>query len=400
MDPVKVLLVEDDEDDHLLIRDLLGEMVETEYSLDWAASYDEGLRRIASGHYDLCLLDYRLGAQSGLDFLRELRRLDFLRELRWLDYLVPVILLTGQGDRELDLQAAQLGAWDYLSKQELALCPRLLERAIRYGIASKQHEKERVQLALAREAQRQAEAANHAKDEFLAMISHELRGPLNAITSWAAVLQQPNIDTALAAKAVSTIERSVKQQVRMIEDLLDITRIVQGTLAIEKRPVELASVVEEAISTVRPSAEAKSIALEVTSDPALGLVIADPGRLQQVVVNLLSNSIKFTPNAGKVEIRLERVQDSAGPQAQLTVKDTGAGIDPAFLPYVFDRYRQASSSRPGKQGGLGLGLAIVRSLMELHGGSVHAESAGEGLGATFTIRLPLISTATERSSEP
>ncbi len=391
MDPVKVLLVEDDEDDHLLIRDLLGEMVETEYSLDWAASYDEGLRRIASGHYDLCLLDYRLGAQSGLDFLRE---------LRWLDYLVPVILLTGQGDRELDLQAAQLGAWDYLSKQELALCPRLLERAIRYGIASKQHEKERVQLALAREAQRQAEAANHAKDEFLAMISHELRGPLNAITSWAAVLQQPNIDTALAAKAVSTIERSVKQQVRMIEDLLDITRIVQGTLAIEKRPVELASVVEEAISTVRPSAEAKSIALEVTSDPALGLVIADPGRLQQVVVNLLSNSIKFTPNAGKVEIRLERVQDSAGPQAQLTVKDTGAGIDPAFLPYVFDRYRQASSSRPGKQGGLGLGLAIVRSLMELHGGSVHAESAGEGLGATFTIRLPLISTATERSSEP
>ncbi|MGH8653546.1 MAG: ATP-binding protein [Gammaproteobacteria bacterium] len=391
MDPVKVLLVEDDEDDHLLICDLLAEIGETKYALDWAASYDEGLGRIASGHYDFCLLDYRLGAQSGLDFLRELRRLEDP---------VPAILLTGQGDRELDLRAAQLGAWDYLSKQELELCPRLLERAIRYGIASKQHEEERVQLALAREAQRQAEAANHAKDELLAIISHELRGPLNAIISWAAVLQQLNIDTVLAAKAVSAIERSVKQQVRMIEDLLDITRIVQGTLAIEKRPVELASVVEEAISTVRPSAEAKSIALEVTSDPALGLVLADPGRLQQVMVNLLSNSIKFTPKAGTVEIRLERVQDSAGSQVQLTVKDTGAGIDPAFLPYVFDRYRQASDSRSGRQGGLGLGLAIVRSLVELHGGSVHAESPGEGLGATFTVRLPLPSSASERPSEP
>lgn len=385
MDSAKVLLVEDDEDDYLLTRDLLAETNEGNYALDWAASYDEGLRRIASGHYDLCLLDYRLGAQSGLDFLRELRRFDDP---------VPVILLTGQGERKIDVQATQFGAWDYLSKQELELCPMLLERAIRYGIASKQHEKGRLQLALAREAQRQAETANHAKDEFLAIIAHELRGPLNAMTAWAGVLQQPELDTALTAKAVSAIERSVKQQVRMVEDLLDITRIVQGTLDIEKRAVELASVVEEALGTVRPMAEAQSIALEVTSDPALGVVLADPGRLQQIVVNLLSNSIKFTPKAGRIEIRLERVQDSTGPQAQLTVKDTGAGIDPAFLPYVFERYRQAPDSPSGKQRGLGLGLALVRSLVELHGGSVRAESPGEGLGATFTVRLPL------RPSEP
>ncbi|MGH8471052.1 MAG: ATP-binding protein [Gammaproteobacteria bacterium] len=380
MDPVKVLLVEDDEDDYVLIRDLLAEIGETKYALDWAVSYDEGLRRIASQHYDVWLLDYRLGARTGLDLLRETVQQG---------YAVPVLLLTGQGDREVDLQAAQLGASDYLSKQELKLCPTLLERAIRYTIGIKRQEQERLQFLLAHEAQAKAEAANRAKDEVLGMVSHELRAPLNTIRVWVGVLQQgPSVvDPALAARAMTGIERGVKQQTRILEDLLDITSIGQGTLRIEKRLVDLAAVIEGAVSTVRPAAEAKSITLQVTRDPALDRLPGDPGRLEQIVVNLLSNSIQFTPQGGRIKIGLERVADRAGPQAQITVADTGQGISSELLPFVFERYRQAKSARGA--GGLGIGLAIVRSLVELHGGSVRAESPGDGLGATFTIRLPL-----------
>ncbi len=164
----------------------------------------------------------------------------------------------------------------------------------------------------------------------------------------------------------------------------------QGALHIEKRPIDLATVVNTAVSTMRGSAAAKSITLEVTGEPALGPVAADPDRLQQVVINLLSNSIKFTPERGRIEVRLERIEGSGRPQAQITVADTGQGIDAAFLPQVFDRYRQASRSPAGRQEGLGIGLAVVRSLVELHGGTVRAESPGEGLGATFIVRLPLV----------
>lgn len=393
MDPVKVLLVEDDEDDYVLIRDLLAEIGESKYWLDWAASYDDALSRIASEHYDVWLLDYRLGARTGLDLLRETVQQG---------YAVPVLLLTGQGDREVDLQAAQLGASDYLSKQELKLCPTLLERAIRYTIAIKRQEQERLQFLLAHEAQAKAEAANRAKDEVLGMVSHELRAPLNTIRVWVGVLQQgPTVvDPALAARAVTGIERGVKQQTRILEDLSDITRIVQGTLRIEKRLIELAAVIEAAVDTVRPAAQAKSITLEVTRDPALDRLTGDPDRLEQIVVNLLSNSIQFTPKGGRIKIGLERVAERAGPQAQITVADTGQGISSELLPFVFDRYRQAEGPLRNRQGGLGIGLAIVRSLVELHGGSVRAESPGEGLGATFTVRLPIAGMAADRPSEP
>ncbi len=387
MDPIKVLLVEDDEDDYLLTRDLLAEIGEASYALHWAASYDDALRRIASEDYDVWLLDYRLGAHSGLDLLQA--AVEQGRE-------VPVIMLTGQGDREVDLQAAQLGAWDYLSKQELELCPKLLERAIRYGIASKQHEKERVQLALAREAQRQAEAANRAKDEFLGMVSHELRAPLNAMLLWAGVLHDPNVDPATRSQALAAIGRSATQQARMLEDLLDINRIVRGTLRIDKRPLELAAVAEAAIATVRTAAAQKSIALEFSCEAALGQVYGDSGRLEQVLNNLLSNSIKFTPEGGRIEVRIERATATAQPQAQITVTDTGQGISGESLPYVFDRYHQAETLVTGRQTGLGLGLAIVRSLVELHGGSVHAASSGEGQGATFAVRLPLATLTADR----
>lgn len=378
MDPFKVLLVEDDEDDYLITRDLLAEIGENRYALDWVASYDEGLRRISGDHYDVCLLDYRLGARSGLDFLRDRRKQGDSP---------PVILLTGQGDREVDLEATQAGAADFLAKDGLDATQ--LERAIRYAIAAKRHEKEHLQLAIAEAARLQAEAANRAKDEFLGMVSHELRAPLNAMLVWVGVLQEPTLDPALRDQALATIERNARLQARILEDLLDITRIVHGTLRIEKTPVNLAVAVEAAVATVRGSAKAKSIALEVMRGPALVPVAADSERLQQVVVNLLSNSIKFTPQGGRIEVRLARVQTSAGPQAQIIVSDTGSGIAAQFLPHVFDRYRQIQGSPVGRKEGLGLGLAIVRHLVVLHGGTVQAESPGEGLGASFAVKLPL-----------
>ncbi|HEY9737317.1 MAG TPA: ATP-binding protein, partial [Trichocoleus sp.] len=242
----------------------------------------------------------------------------------------------------------------------------------------------------AAEASREeAQAANRVKDEFLAVLSHELRSPLNPILGWSALLQNSKLDEAKTAIALATIHRNAKLQSELIEDLLDVSRILQGKLSLDVAPVNLAAVVNAAIETVQLAAEAKSIRLEVSLDPQGGLVSGDATRLQQVVWNLLSNAVKFTAAGGRVTVRLEH-QTS---HAQITVSDTGRGIAPDFLPYVFDYFRQASSATTRKFGGLGLGLAIVRHLVELHGGRVRAESAGEGQGATFLVRLPLMPTA-------
>jgi PAS domain S-box-containing protein len=243
--------------------------------------------------------------------------------------------------------------------------------------------------ALAREhaARAEAETANRMKDEFLATLSHELRTPLTAMLGWARLLRSGELDTDTAARAVETIESNARLQAQLIEDLLDVSRIILGKLPLGVRPVELALVTEAALDAVRPAAAAKSIRLFRILDPATGLVSGDPDRLQQVVWNLLSNAVKFTPAKGQVEIRLERL----GRFAQITVNDTGKGISAEFLPFVFDRFRQADSSSTRAHGGLGLGLALVRHLVELHGGSVHAASAGEGKGATFSVQLPLLS---------
>lgn len=252
----------------------------------------------------------------------------------------------------------------------------------------RQAEKELSQ-ALAREhaARAEAETANRMKDEFLATLSHELRTPLTAMLGWARLLRSGELDTDTAARAVETIESNARLQAQLIEDLLDVSRIILGKLPLGVRPVELALVTEAALDAVRPAAAAKSIRLVRILDPATGLVSGDPDRLQQVVWNLLSNAVKFTPAKGQVEIRLERV----GRFAQITVNDTGKGISTEFLPFVFDRFRQADSSSTRAHGGLGLGLALVRHLVELHGGSVHAASAGEGKGATFSVQLPRLS---------
>lgn len=229
-----------------------------------------------------------------------------------------------------------------------------------------------------------AERANQAKDEFLAMLSHELRTPLNPILGWAKLLQTTHFDAVKTAKALATIERNAKLQAQLIDDLLDVAKIVPGKLTIHGASVNLVSVVECAIDTVKTSVVAKSIRLHLVLPP-IAPVFGDAARLQQVVWNLLSNAIKFTPYNGRVEIRLERV----GEIAQMTVSDTGKGIKPEFIPHIFESFRQEDLSITRKYGGLGLGLTIVRSLVEAHGGTIVAASNGEGQGATFTVCLPL-----------
>src|SRR5207249_4456238 len=234
------------------------------------------------------------------------------------------------------------------------------------------------------ERTRELREANRLKDEFLAVVSHELRTPLSSILSWAQMLRTENLDQATCAVAYEVIERNAKSQRRLIEDLLDISRLVNGKLSLEVRPVGLLAVVKTAIETMRPSIVAKGIQLQTMLDPAVGLVSGDASRLQQVVLNLLSNAIKFTPGGGLIEVRLQQTNY----QAEIVVKDTGRGISAAFLPYVFDRFRQAEAATSKPHGGLGLGLAIVRQLVEMHDGTIQADSPGDGKGATFTVRLP------------
>lgn len=252
-------------------------------------------------------------------------------------------------------------------------------------------------------ARTEAETANRVKDEFLAVLSHELRTPMNPILGWAKLLRSGKLDADKTATALETIERNAKLQTQLIEDLLDVSRILQGKMALNACPVNLASTIEAAIATVQLAAQSKGIQIHTQLDSTVEPVSGDPGRLQQIVWNLLSNAVKFTPSGGQVDVRLQKLkvdklkvegsENDLPPStsyAQIQIKDTGKGINPEFLPHVFDYFRQADSTITRQFGGLGLGLAIVRHLVELHGGTVRAESPGEGQGATFTVSLPQI----------
>lgn len=267
---------------------------------------------------------------------------------------------------------------------------------------------ERKQLLVREQAARQqAETANRVKDEFLAVLSHELRSPLNPILGWARILQTRQQDEANTQYALKTIERNAKLQAQLIEDLLDVSRILQGKLSLNTGKIDLTFTIKAAIETVRLAAEAKSIEIQTVFEPDVGQVLGDSNRLQQVVWNLLTNAVKFTPQGGRVEVRLKQTRNGewsmgngnmpnqfpipySPTYAQITVSDTGKGISSDFLPHVFDYFRQADSTTTRRFGGLGLGLAIVRHLVELHGGTVQAASPGEGQGATFTVEMPII----------
>jgi PAS domain S-box-containing protein len=251
-------------------------------------------------------------------------------------------------------------------------------------------ERERAELLRREQAARgEAQAATHAKDEFLAVLSHELRAPLQSMLGWIQMLKSPVADADLVQRGMETIERNIKLQTGLIEDLLDVSRIVSGKLRLTEQEVDLQQIVSSALASTRAAADAKSITLDATMEPFSGQVLGDPARLEQIVVNLLSNAVKFTPARGHIQVSLERV----GASARITVEDTGAGILPEFLPHVFERFRQAEATAKRSLGGLGLGLAIVHHLVELHGGTVTAESAGEGQGARFSVTLPLIAAA-------
>ena len=237
-----------------------------------------------------------------------------------------------------------------------------------------------------RRALKQAEDANRMKDEFLATLSHELRTPLTSILGWARLLSNRQLDETHTAIALETIERNAKAQSQLIEDILDVSRVITGKLRLEVQSVNLTAVIESSINAVLPAAEAKGIRLQRVLDSGASMVSGDPARLQQVIWNLLSNAIKFTPKNGRVQVKLERINS----HVEIIVTDDGQGISPDVLPFIFERFRQADSTTTRAHGGLGLGLAIVRHLVEMHGGTVEVESLGEGHGATFTVKLPLI----------
>jgi signal transduction histidine kinase/ActR/RegA family two-component response regulator len=249
------------------------------------------------------------------------------------------------------------------------------------------------ELRAAREA---AEAGNRAKDEFLAVLSHELRTPLNAVYGWARMLRTGQVSAERSQRALDAIERNANAQVQLIDDLLDVSRVIAGKMRLDVRSVQLKAVVEGALDAVRPAVEAKSIRLQSVLDPRAGPITGDQARLQQVVWNLLINAVKFTPKGGRVQVHVQRVNS----HIEIVVSDTGRGIDPDLLPFIFDRFRQADSSSTRAQGGLGLGLALVKHLVELHGGTVAAQSAGEGKGATFIVKLPVTIAAIAEGSVP
>jgi signal transduction histidine kinase len=270
---------------------------------------------------------------------------------------------------------------------QAALAQQHVEELSGYIAELKRSEEVRGQLLQGEQrARAEAEAANRIKDEFLATLSHELRTPLTCLLGWACLLRGEPDDERLHEKGIEAIERSAKIQAQLIDDLLDVSRIISGKLNLKVRPVDVSSAIEAAINVVRPAANAKGIQLHYKKASSAGTISGDSGRLQQVVWNLVSNAVKFTPEGGYIEVRVECVNS----HVRIIVADSGEGISAEFLPQVFDRFRQADSSTTRKYGGLGLGLAIVRHLVELHGGTVHAESPGKSLGSTFSVSFPLL----------
>ena len=277
----------------------------------------------------------------------------------------------------------------------LTIIEDVTERVAREAELQAQIEARSQLLASEKLARSEAERANRLKDEFLATISHELRNPLNAIMGWAHMLRLGKLTDPNAERAVETIYRNAKSQAQLVADLLDVSRIISGKLRLDVRAVDLIYIINAAIDSVRPAADAKGIRLQTMLDPAAGPISGDADRLQQIVWNLLTNAVKFTPKGGRIQVKVQRVDS----HVEIIVCDSGVGINKEFLPYVFDRFRQADASTTRIHGGLGLGLSIVRQLVDLHGGSVSVQSEGEGKGATFTITLPFVGVVSQNDVE-
>ena len=382
MAPLRLLLIDDDQVDRMAITRLLRQ-TGLEIAVGECADRASALTLLEPGDFDCVLLDYYIPGSDGLEILKTIRRRG---------QSVPVIVLTGQGDEEVAVELMKAGAADYLNKNTLTA--ERLERSLRYAVAIHRAHEERQQLLdRERRAREEAQAANRAKDEFLATLSHELRTPLNAILGWSRLLMTGNLNADAATRAIEIIDRNTRLQAQLIEDLLDISRIITGKLRLDLRAVPVASIIEGALESVRPTADVRHLTLDVALAAGTESMRCDPARMQQVIWNLLSNAIKFTPEGGRITIGAER----DGHTLTIAVSDTGMGIDADFLPYVFDRFRQQDAASTRIHGGLGLGLSIVRHLVELHGGTVEARSEGPGLGSTFLVRVPV---APVRADQP
>jgi signal transduction histidine kinase len=378
--PVSVLLIDDDEDDYVLTKELLADAPGARHTLDWAATYDAGLDALCDGTHDVYLLDYRLGAKTGIDLLREAKGRGCSG---------PVILLTGQGHSKTDLEALAAGADDYLEKA--GLTPALLARAIRYAAAQHAAEselekkvKERTdELAKANEALRDAD---RRKDEFLSTLGHELRNPLAPIRNALEIMRIAGDKGDVLVRQRERLERQVAQMVRLVDDLLDVSRVVTGKLRLTSEPVLLQEVLEAALDLSRPHIEKARLALALDVPDAPIRLNADRVRLAQVFSNLLNNAAKYTEPGGRVSLSAEPSAD----RVAVRVRDTGVGIPPEVLPHIFELFTQVNRTLNRSQGGLGVGLALVRRLVEMHGGTVRAHSDGPGAGAEFTVELPVL----------
>lgn len=408
----RILIVDDLPEKLLVYRTLLEDL---NAQIVEAHSGTEALKRVLEGEFAVILLDVNMPDIDGLETATLVRRHKNGRH-------TPIIFITAYADEMQTVRGYELGAVDYIlspviapvlrtkvrvfvdlyeARAALALSNQELETRVteRTGELQKSNERLHAEIAerLRAEAEREAllarekvlraeaEELSRLKDEFLATMSHELRTPLNAIFGWITLLRTRRLDEATQERALETIERNARAQKRLIEDLLDVSRIVTGKVALELVTVDPRRVVEAALETMHPAAQAKGLKIVPLLDIGAGTVRGDFARLQQIVCNLLSNAIKFTDTGGHVEVCLARRND----EVEISIADSGQGIKPEFLPLVFDRFRQEDGSISRRHGGLGLGLAIVRHLVELHAGSVDAQSAGEGKGARFIVRLPV-----------
>ena len=303
-------------------------------------------------------------------------------------YLIAMPAVSGEHGFTQMQQAVRISPLSHEGRAigTLTIIDDVTERVARESELQAQIEERSRLLSSEKLARSEAERANRLKDEFLATISHELRNPLNAILGWAHMMRLGKLNEANMERAVETIYRNAQSQTQLVADLLDVSRIISGKLRLDVRTVDLISIVNAAIDSIRPATDAKSIRLQTMLDPAAGPISGDADRLQQIVWNLLTNAVKFTPKGGKIQVKLQRIDS----HVEVVVSDSGVGISKEFLPYVFDRFRQADASTTRIHGGLGLGLSIVHQLVDLHGGTVTVQSEGEGKGATFTIVLPFV----------
>jgi len=390
-DHARLLVVDDEEN----LRITTAAILEKEgYAVDTASSGNEAIALLSNADYDLVLTDLHMEGGEGLSVLNEIRRNA---------PLTISVVLTGFASVESAIAALQEGAYDYLVKPcDIETMKHTIRRGVehrRLMLAEQKARADLEQLNLDLEqriAERTAELtrlnaelaeANRAKDVFLATLSHELRTPLTPVVGWIKLLRSGNLDAKSVAQALDAIERNAWLQARLIDDLLDTSRIATGKLQFEPRPTDLNVAVRAALETVRGLSASRNIEVSVNLSPATLVVLGEPVRLQQIAWNLLSNAIKFTEPGGVVTV----TTDNDGLEARLTVADSGVGIEPDFLPHVFDRFRQADGSTSRRHGGLGLGLAIADALAKMHGGRLEAKSDGIGQGSCFTLRIGLVS---------